>query len=246
MTPFPTYNNFEMTGYANTPAQWQTSPAFNDLTILPQSHISQSIERPRSSPSSFGPLAHEIQWPENPLGIHYPMTDAQPNQSMPSAQTIPSNGSLPSAYHTPAAKYATPSPPQRRCSADAPRQYQSLAPHPDGLAAKRAQEQQGEDLPLRSNSKRRKRTPSLECLSDEDRLVCKLWENHLPWKEIVTRFASETGQQCKIPALQMRKSRALEKVRIWEEHEAQALKEAHEWYTNTYDKRKWDIISDKV
>ena len=130
MTPFPSFNQYDMTGFATSTAQWPTPPTYNDLAILPPSHTNNSlIERPRSSPSTFGPSPNEIPWPENPLGIRFPMTETQ----MVPATT----GTLAETYQTPAAEFATPSPPQRRSSADTQRHYPSIAPNPAGLVSKR-------------------------------------------------------------------------------------------------------------
>ncbi|KAG9946861.1 hypothetical protein KCU85_g6217, partial [Aureobasidium melanogenum] len=236
MTPFPSFNQYDMTGFATSTAQWPTPPTYNDLAILPPSHTNNSlIERPRSSPSTFGPSLNEIPWPENPLGIRFPMTETQ----MVPATT----GTLAETYQTPAAEFATPSPPQRRSSADTQRHYPSIAPNPAGLVSKRRQDQEDEEAMLRSNSKRHKRTPSLECLNDEERLLITLKEDEaLPWKEIAARFSDQLGQSITVATLQMRYLRLRQKFRNWEERDIEALRQAYEYW----EKCKWDIISAKM
>lgn len=232
MTPFPAFNQYDMTAYQTGTAQWPTPPAYNDLAILPPSHSNHLIERPHSSPSTFGPSPNEILWPENPLGIRFPMTEPQ---------MIPATTDMSTAnYQTPAAEFTTPSPPQRRSSADTQRYYPSIAPNP---ASKRRQEQQDEDAMNRSNSKRRKRTPSLEHLNDEERLLITLKEEKaLPWKEIAARFSNQLGQSITVATLQMRYLRLRQRFRSWEERDIEALRQAHEYW----EKCKWDIISSKV
>ncbi|KAH0387278.1 hypothetical protein KCU92_g1746, partial [Aureobasidium melanogenum] len=236
MTPFPSFNQYDMTGFATGTAQWPTPPTYNDLAILPPSHANNNlIERPRSSPSTFGPPPNEMLWPENSLGIRFPMTEPQ----MVPART----GVLTETYQTPAAEFTTPSPPQRRSSADTQRYYPSIAPNPAGLISKRRQEQEDEEAMLRSNSKRRKRTPSLECLSDEERLLITLKEDEaLPWKEIAARFSNQLGQSITVATLQMRYLRLRQRFRNWEERDIEALRQAHEYW----EKCKWDIISAKM
>ncbi|THW63956.1 hypothetical protein D6C97_06026 [Aureobasidium pullulans] len=234
MTPFPSFNQYDMTGYSTGTAQWPTPPTYNDLAILPPSHANSLIERPRSSPSTFGPSANEVLWPENPLGIRFPMAEPQ---------MIPSNAIPTTSYQTPAAEFTTPSPPQRRSSADTQRYYPSIAPNPAGLVSKRRQEQEDEEAMLRSNSKRRKRTPSLEHLNDEERLLITLKEDEaLPWKEIAARFSNQLGQSITVATLQMRYLRLRQRFRNWEERDLEALRQAHEYW----EKCKWDIISQKM
>lgn len=232
MTPFPTFNQFEMASYPNASTQWSTPPNY-DLTILPPSHANNLIERPRSSPSTFGPPSNEIPWPENPLGIRFPVAEPQ----------MMTTGINTASYHAPAAEFTTPSPPQRRSSADTQRYYPSLAPNPAGLGSKRRQEQEEEETMLRSNSKRRKRTPSLEHLNDEERLLISLKEEEaLPWKEIAARFSIQLGQSITVATLQMRYLRLRQRFRNWEERDIEALRQAHDYW----EKCKWEIISAKV
>ncbi|CAD0114448.1 unnamed protein product [Aureobasidium uvarum] len=234
MTPFPAFNQYDLTGYSTGTAQWPTPPTYHDLAILPAGHANNLIERPRSSPSTFGPSPNEIIWPENPLGIRFPMSEPQ---------MIPATTAVPTAtYQTPAAEFTTPSPPQRRSSADTQRYYPSIAPNPAGLVSKRRQEQEDEDAMLRSNSKRRKRTPSLEHLNDEERLLITLKEDEaLPWKDIAARFSNQLGQSITVATLQMRYLRLRQRFRNWEERDVEALRQAHEYW----EKCKWDIISAK-
>ncbi|TVY90915.1 hypothetical protein LAWI1_G008029 [Lachnellula willkommii] len=71
-------------------------------------------------------------------------------------------------------------------------------------------------------------------LNYEEHLLLQLTEqDQLPWKEVAVRFNEKTGKQMKVPALQMRKKRLVERLReraliiAWEE----------------YERSKWDTIA---
>ncbi|TVY42941.1 hypothetical protein LOCC1_G005928 [Lachnellula occidentalis] len=75
---------------------------------------------------------------------------------------------------------------------------------------------------------------SSDDLSYEEHLLLQLTEqDQLPWKEVAVRFNEKTGKQMKVPALQMRKKRLIERLReralimAWEE----------------YERSKWDAIA---
>ncbi|THX96227.1 hypothetical protein D6D03_08854 [Aureobasidium pullulans] len=145
---------------------------------------------------------------------------------MAEPQMIPSNAVPTTSYQTPAAEFTTPSPPQRRSSADTQRYYPSIAPNPAGLVSKRRQEQEDEEAMLRSNSKHRKRTPLLEHLNDEERLLITLKEDEaLPWKEIAARFSDQSGQSITVATLQMRYLLLRQRLRNWEERDLEALRQ---------------------
>ncbi|TVY75832.1 hypothetical protein LSUE1_G008562 [Lachnellula suecica] len=76
--------------------------------------------------------------------------------------------------------------------------------------------------------------------NDEERLLLQLTEDmQLPWKEVARRFNERTGKVMKVPALQMRKKRLLERIRVWTDTEERALTMAWE----DYEKSRWDAIS---
>ena len=121
-------------------------------------------------------------------------------------------------------------------------------------------------LPLRG--KKRKEPPSdyeeIICSGDinpEEQLLLELsCRDKLPWKEVAAKFNQETRQTKRVAALQMRKKRLLERLRVWTDAEVvaltrttsrslsetrlieqqdKALKHAHDGYENS----KWSSIS---
>ena len=53
-------------------------------------------------------------------------------------------------------------------------------------------------------------------MTTEERILMQLTEQqHLPWKEVAIRFKEQTGKSMKVPALQMRKKRLIERLRVW-------------------------------
>lgn len=133
----------------------------------------------------------------------------------------------------------TPSPPRYH------RFYPSLAPDPVSLAAKRRREEEEEEEQANASSdKRRRRTPSAaEALNEDDRLLLKLKEeDQLSWKDIVSQFLVRRGQSHTVAALQMRYGRLRARLRVWQPEDEEALRKAYE----TYERCKWEIISQKV
>lgn len=50
----------------------------------------------------------------------------------------------------------------------------------------------------------------------DEQVLMRLTEvDRLPWKEVVVKFREETGKSMKVPALQMRKKRLVERLRVW-------------------------------
>ena len=80
-------------------------------------------------------------------------------------------------------------------------------------------------LPLGFLPLKRKRKSSHEPEGDiflsgdmtfEERILMELVEREgLPWKEVAARFRERTGKNMKVAALQMRKKRLIERLRIW-------------------------------
>lgn len=61
-------------------------------------------------------------------------------------------------------------------------------------------------------------------LSAEEQLLIQLAErDNLPWKEVAAKFNKATGKDMKIAALQMRKKRLIERLRVWTEEEVVLL-----------------------
>lgn len=58
-------------------------------------------------------------------------------------------------------------------------------------------------------------------LSYEDHLLLQLTEQDegLSWKQVATKFNEKTGKSMKVPALQMRKKRLIERLRVWTDTE---------------------------
>lgn len=242
MTPFPssTFETFPSTTADSSPWTPYSRPPNPDfvtgynLQPVPVPHVQQALtyERPRSSPSTFGP-AEGLPWSDNALGIRY----EAPEQSNTLGSTFTS---VPyrEARRPQEQVFTTPSPPEPQ------RFYPTLAPNPVGLVAKRRRDEEDEAA-LASSSKRRKRTPSassVEALSEDDRFLLTLKEEDaLPWKDIAARV-SQRGKPVTVAASQMRYLRIRERLRAWEPVDIEALRLAHEWY----EKCKWDIISQKV
>lgn len=57
-------------------------------------------------------------------------------------------------------------------------------------------------------------------MTTEEQILIRLshYEN-LPWKEVAMRFKEQTGKAMKVPALQMRKKRLIERLRVWTQSE---------------------------
>lgn len=218
---------------------------------FPQQFMKESA-RPRSSPSTFGPSAENVSWPQpNGLGIfpHGPFGQPTPITSTfpPNAfQVYPTEEQYIKDEKFPKEElYATSSPPEIR--QPQPRKpYTSIAPNPAGMVLKRQRDEEEPPVPqLTSSTKKRKRTSSVvsDSLSEEDQFLVKLKEDEaLPWKDIAARFQSDRNKSYNVAALQMKYKRLREKFRIWEEQDLIALRMAHEFW----EKNKWDIISTKV
>jgi len=215
------------------------------LSLVPSSlhnrPLSALENRPRSSPSTFGPGPESINWPDprNGLGIHYPPMHDH-HAGIPTSYT-------PGAYHPVMGNelFASPSPPEIKQPMPR-RHYAPLAPNTPGtMTVKRTRDSHEDEDATDANSRRRKRTCSVASadLSEDDRLLVQLKEDeNLPWKDIAARFGSHHGKTFQVAALQMRYKRLREKFRIWQGEDVEALKLAYEYW----EKYKWDIISSKV
>jgi hypothetical protein len=57
-------------------------------------------------------------------------------------------------------------------------------------------------------------------INAEEQLLLQLsGRDKLPWKEVTDKFNKATGQEKKVAALQMRKKRLLERIRVWTDTE---------------------------
>ncbi|KAN0093763.1 hypothetical protein V8E51_016947 [Hyaloscypha variabilis] len=102
--------------------------------------------------------------------------------------------------------------------------------------------------PMHPRGKKRKEPPSdyeaiLQSseINPEEKLLIELSSgpNKLPWKEVAIKFNKITQQSKRVAALQMRKKRLLERLRVWTDEESKSLTQAHE----DYEKNKWSSIS---
>ncbi|ESZ98790.1 hypothetical protein SBOR_0839 [Sclerotinia borealis F-4128] len=100
--------------------------------------------------------------------------------------------------------------------------------------------------PLPARRKRKDRSAQLDVqfvysgeLSRDDQVLMRLSEADLSWKDIAKQFNDITSKNLKVPALQMRKKRLCERLRIWTDCEERALTLALE----DYDKAKWEEIA---
>jgi len=233
-SPWPVYSRPPLPEFVGAPNFTLPPPPTHFLPSFHGRSMSSLENRPRSSPSTFGPSAESINWPDprSVFGLHYP-----------EPPTLGSNFAS-VTYHPIAGSeiFASPSPPEIKAPTPL-RRYPTLAPTPASYNSKRARDDD-EDSSDQSG-KRRKRTCSVASadLSEDDRLLVTLKEDEgLPWKDIAARFGSHHGKTFQVAALQMRYKRLREKFRVWQGEDVEALKLAYEYW----DKYKWDIISSKV
>lgn len=220
------------------------------LHVLPSNLHNRPLsafgERPKSSPSTFGPTAHTVNWPDprefKPSTYsHYPEPPMLHSSFQPSVPFQPVLGT----------ELGSPSPPPHLTMhhPQPSRRYAALAPSPgkrshDDETMGYNSEDAGAPASAATN-KRRKRTCSVASadLSEDDKLLVSLKEDEaLPWKDIAARFGEHHGKTFQVAALQMRYKRLREKFRVWQSEDVEALKLASEYY----EKYKWDIISSKV
>jgi hypothetical protein len=265
LTPYPssTVESQQWSQYARA-----SIPDVNNMSTYPMAQplnffhapIQNAPNRPRSSPSTFGPSPDNLDWaPSAGLGIQY--STAVAGQPTPLTSTFP-----PLAFQTYGASeeaYESSSPPQlQQPQPRRPYQYQPIAPNPAGITAgKRQREDEeaataasfGADSRPTSGNKRRRTTSSAttaaaaaatpEALSEDDRFLIHLKETEaLPWKDIAARFKDDKNKVWNVAALQMKYKRLRQRFRVWEEQDLHALRVACEYY----EKCKWDIISAKV
>lgn len=251
-TPFP---NHYMTPFSTAPLEsqkWSLQPStqFPELGLgqyslgstypLHTHFAAYAPNRPRSSPSSFGPAPESINWPSsNALGIQFE-GEALNSSTMLPPTTFDQFGTL----H----QFSAPNTPDIRQPAPR-RAYASIAPNPSvettPTTGKRKRDSTAEASDSEAVVRRRKRTASVNSadLSEDDRYLVQLKEDEsLPWKDIASRFQSDKGKSFQVAALQMRYKRLRERYRLWEEQDLNALKLAHEYWQ----KYKWEIISQKV
>ncbi|KAB8304873.1 hypothetical protein EYC80_004205 [Monilinia laxa] len=98
-------------------------------------------------------------------------------------------------------------------------------------------------------SRRKRKTPPVQLdrnlvysgeVNQEEQILMDLAQmDGVPWKDIAKQFNAATGKSMKVPALQMRKKRLCERLRVWTDCEERALTLACE----DYDKAKWEEIA---
>ncbi|KAF2644540.1 hypothetical protein P280DRAFT_390332 [Massarina eburnea CBS 473.64] len=125
--------------------------------------------------------------------------------------------------------------------------YTPIAPHPSAPGTSAPKRPREVDDEMTEYLKRRKRSESNTSatidLGEEDRLLIQLKdEEGMPWKDIAARFLSDLGKPYRVPALQMRRKRLKERMRVWTDIDVKALRMAHEYWVQN----KFDIISQKV
>ncbi|KAI9648515.1 hypothetical protein NHQ30_003150 [Ciborinia camelliae] len=98
-------------------------------------------------------------------------------------------------------------------------------------------------------SRRKRKTPPMQLdaglvysgeVNHEEQILMELSVEGGPWKDIAKQFNAATGKSMKVPALQMRKKRLCERLRVWTDCEERALTLAWE----DYDKAKWEKIAE--
>jgi hypothetical protein len=106
-------------------------------------------------------------------------------------------------------------------------------PHSQGPHQMPFSHHQHENHMLSSSDSKKRKTPDsgleqhasgIVYMSEEEQLLLRLTEQEqLPWKDVMSRFNEETGRSMKVPALQMRKKRLLERIRVWNDTEVVKL-----------------------
>jgi len=66
--------------------------------------------------------------------------------------------------------------------------------------------------------------------------------DRLPWKEVMVKYQEKTGKSLKVPALQMRKKRLVERLRVWTPSDERALSLA----LQDQDKGKWEQVAQSM
>jgi hypothetical protein len=119
-----------------------------------------------------------------------------------------------------------------------------ILPNPDGPFPAIGQKRSASDAEMTPDIRPAKLrrgsslSPSNIELKEEELLLHQFREEGCSWKETADRLYKETGQQMKVPALQMRLKRFYEKLREWSDADEQALRQAVERYHN----KQWEII----
>jgi hypothetical protein len=232
---------------ALTPVSLHHSMDFHGSDHFPGQHptpLGSTREfSPMSAQDGYGSMMRPYRQTTPPNHRHN-SRDGPYMESLGSSQLTPATSPKPTPVSTPRMQDQGMGRPNMR-------HYTPIAPNPIGLqqmqAAKRGL---SSDDDMESSPAKRKRTspssvspkPSQE-LSGEDLLLLRLKdEESLTWKDVASRFQSDTGKAYQVPALQMRLKRLRERMRVWTECDVRALRLAHEyWLTN-----KWDIIASKV
>ncbi len=170
------------------------------------------FSRSKSSSSAFPRNVEDQLFPANPYGIenkqYAPPVSSIPPQSMPSIKAV-SHSCYPGDY--------TVSNPSASPTGHAPI---PIAPHPAGLRQIALKRMLDEEEYSEYRSKKQNRASSQSDpveLNEEERLLLKLTEEKLPWRDISIRFQTDIDKSYKVPALQMRFKRLRVRMRTWTE-----------------------------
>lgn len=123
-----------------------------------------------------------------------------------------------------------------------------ILPNPDGPFPAIGQKRSASDAEMTPDTRPPKLrrgsslSPSNIELKEEEILLHQFREEGCSWKETADRLYKETGQQLKVPALQMRLKRLYERLREWSEADVQALRLAVEWHQ----RKMFEIVCSKV
>jgi hypothetical protein len=123
--------------------------------------------------------------------------------------------------------------PHRQNSLQSPRSTQS-PPHSQGSRQGTFAETMSSRSP---RGKKRKDPPSDyeviirsgDCNGEEQLLLELSGRDKLPWKEVAAKFNQATGQSKRVAALQMRKKRLLERLRVWTDEEVVSPPRTTSW-----------------
>lgn len=224
--------------------------AKEDYPWSPASFVSEfslpSVRHSRASSCSFPLLQHSrnnaFPLPSNP-------------QFTPQRHSTPECIGRTSSTWTPRHRDTSASPPssgarssKKRHSSPTPRFFTPIAPNLVGFQQVAGSRRGiGDDDTEWPSLKRQKSMISLPSphteVSEEDKWLLKLKdEDGLSWRDIQAKFSEEKGKEYHIPALQMRIKRLRDRMRVWSEGDVQALKLAHQFWTEN----KFEIIASKV
>ena len=177
-------------GVSATPQSGRTSASSPSLNPSPQSR-SHTEPEPRSATSYHSANQAPIPIAPNPLTF-------QRGAKVAAEQyTFQHNVSSKSAQHTG---------PPRRAFPETGRPYPAKS--------KRNHKKKGPTTAVQNDI-----LSSQELNSEEQILIQLTCRDNLQWKEVAAKFNKATGKNMKVAALQMRKKRLMERLRVWKKEE---------------------------